>query len=207
MSEKIYLYPKWIRLWHLLNALLIIILIFTGIAMQYANPDKELVIISFANAVKWHNVAAVILIFNYMFYVVGNVVSGNGKYYRIKLRGFSKDLMTQFYFYAGGMFRKEEHPFPVTREVKFNPLQKFSYVMVMYICMPLLVLSGLGLLFPEMVVGKIFGLSGLLLTDLLHVIMGFVLSVFLLIHIYTCTLGKKPGTLFKSMINGYHESH
>jgi thiosulfate reductase cytochrome b subunit len=29
----------------------------------------------------------------------------------------------------------------------------------------------------------------------------------MLIHIYTCTLGDKPTTLFKSMINGYHEEH
>ncbi|MCX6259522.1 MAG: cytochrome b/b6 domain-containing protein, partial [Bacteroidia bacterium] len=34
-----YLYPAWIRLWHLFNALLIIVLIVTGISMQYT--DKQ----------------------------------------------------------------------------------------------------------------------------------------------------------------------
>jgi thiosulfate reductase cytochrome b subunit len=26
----------------------------------------------------------------------------------------------------------------------------------------------------------------------------------MIVHIYTCTLGSKPTSLFKSMINGYH---
>ena len=54
---------------------------------------------------------------------------------------------------------------------------------------------------------NVFGISGLVFYDSLHIIVGFVLSLFLLVHIYTCTLGEKPGTLFKSMINGYHEEH
>jgi thiosulfate reductase cytochrome b subunit len=36
--------------------------------------------------------------------------------------------------------------------------------------------------------------------------MGFLLSVFMVIHIYTCTLGTKPWSLFKGIITGYHES-
>ena len=92
-------------------------------------------------------------------------------------------------------------------EQKFNPLQKPSYVLAMYFCVPLLILSGLGLMFPEMIAYDIFKISGLLFYDVLHIVVGFVLSIFLVIHLYTCTLGDKPGTLFKSMINGYHEEH
>jgi thiosulfate reductase cytochrome b subunit len=36
--------------------------------------------------------------------------------------------------------------------------------------------------------------------------MGFCLSVFMVIHIYTCTLGAKPTSLFWGMISGYHQS-
>jgi thiosulfate reductase cytochrome b subunit len=104
------------------------------------------------------------------------------------------------------MFRGEKHPFPVSLERKFNPLQKFSYVMAMYVAMPLVIISGLGLLFPEATINKIFGVSGLILTDILHITMGFFLSVFLVIHIYTCTLGSKPTSLFRGMITGFHES-
>jgi thiosulfate reductase cytochrome b subunit len=34
--------------------------------------------------------------------------------------------------------------------------------------------------------------------------MGFFLSVFMIIHIYTCTLGAKPTSLFWGIISGYH---
>jgi thiosulfate reductase cytochrome b subunit len=201
-----YLYPIWVRLWHLLNAILIIILIVTGISMQYTDKQDYMLIVGFSRAVKWHNIAAIILTINYILFVMGNIFTENGKYYRLGKKNFIADLLTQFRYYAGGMFRKEKHPFPVTIERKFNPLQKFSYVLAMYVALPLIIISGLGLMFPEVVINRVFGVSGLILTDILHITLGFFISVFLLIHIYTCTLGAKPSSLFRGIITGYHES-
>jgi len=207
MATRIYLYPVWIRLWHLLNAILFLILIFTGISMQFASGERTFSLISFENAVAWHNASAIILTFNYVIFILGNIFTTNSRHYRIKKENLWSDLFTQLKFYAFGMFKKEKHPFPVTYEQKFNPLQKISYVMAMYVGMPVIIITGLGLLFPEILVKQFFGVSGLLVTDILHIAMGFILTVFLVIHIYTCTLGDKPLTLFKSMIYGYHEEH
>jgi len=201
-----YLYPKWIRLWHILNALLFLILIVTGISMQYTGRDNPSYMVGFAKAVKWHNFAAIILLANYIFFILGNTYTKNGRYYKIKKEHFWSDLMKQLRFYSFGMFRGEKHPFPVTMENKFNPLQKFTYVLSMYVGMPLLIISGLGLLFPEITINKLFGVSGLVLTDILHKSMGFLLSIFMIIHIYTCTLGARPGSLFWGMVSGYHPS-
>jgi thiosulfate reductase cytochrome b subunit len=76
----------------------------------------------------------------------------------------------------------------------------------MYVSVPLLIISGIGLLFPEIVLPGFFGISGLILTDILHITMGFFLSIFMIIHIYTCTLGSKPTSLFWGIISGYHRS-
>jgi thiosulfate reductase cytochrome b subunit len=76
----------------------------------------------------------------------------------------------------------------------------------MYIAMPLLIISGIGLLIPNMIITKLFGVSGLVLTDILHVTMAFILSVFFIVHIYTCTLGSKPLSLLGEIISGYHEA-
>lgn len=206
MSGKLYLYPGWIRGWHLLNALLFLILIVTGLSMQYSDKDSNIFIVGFGQAVKWHNVAAIILTINYIIFVTGNALTKNGSYYRISRQNFWKDLLTQMKYYANGMFKGEKHPFPVTAARKFNPLQKFTYVLAMYVAMPFLIISGLGLLFPGITINRFFGVSGLILTDVLHITMGFLLSVFMIIHIYTCTLGSRPTTLFKGMITGYHES-
>jgi thiosulfate reductase cytochrome b subunit len=204
-ASKIYLYPVWIRLWHVINALMFLLLIITGLSLRYSSVDHTL--IRFDVAVALHNVAAIIVTFNYGIFLIGNMVTRNGTYYRHWRRNLVVNLWTQFRFYAVGIFKKEKHPFPVTREQKFNPLQKFAYVIVMYFGMPLLIFSGVALFFPDIMGANVFGISGLVFYDSLHIIVGFVLSLFLLVHIYTCTLGEKPGTLFKSMINGYHEEH
>lgn len=174
--------------------------------MQYTSKEGNILLVGFASSVKWHNIAAVILSFNYLVFFIGNIFTGNGRYYNIERKNFFSDLAKQLRYYSFGMFKGEEHPFPVTMERKFNPLQKLSYVLVMYVGLPLVIISGLGLMFPEITVKRVFGTSGLILTDILHIAVGFFVSVFLVIHIYTCTLGAKPGTLFKSILSGYHDS-
>jgi thiosulfate reductase cytochrome b subunit len=165
-----------------------------------------MLVVGFAGAVKWHNIAAIILTISYILFVTGNLFTGNGKYYRVNRKNFFADLGKQLRYYSWGIFKGEKHPFPVTLERKFNPLQKITYVLAMYVALPLLIISGLGLMFPEVTINQIFGVSGLILTDILHITLGFFISLFLLIHIYTCTLGSKPTSLFRGIITGYHES-
>jgi len=204
MSVRIYLYPFWVRLWHSVNAILFIVLIYSGISMQYAS-DRSSLVIPFERAVKVHNIAAVILAASYGLYVTGNLLTSNGKHYRLRSRGWFRDMKIQLRYYMYGMFRGEKEPFGISAEDKFNPLQRISYFIVIYILMPLLILSGVGLFFPEIITGKVSGLNSLLLTDLVHVISGFLLSVFMIIHIYTCTLGKDPRKTFSSIVTGFHE--
>ncbi len=204
-NHKIYLYPVWIRIWHLINALMFLLLIFTGICLHFCGTGQTL--IPFNIGVGIHNTAAIIITFNYGVFVIGNMITRNGKFYRKWRKNLVTNLWKQFVFYAVGIFRNEKHPFPITEKQKFNPLQKFAYVIAMYFGMPLLILSGLALMFPGLTGYSVFNISSLVFYDVLHIIVGFVLSLFLLVHLYTCTLGDKPGTLFKSMVTGYHEEH
>ena len=199
-----YLYPKWLRIWHVVNAVMFLILIVTGLSMQYTDKENVSYVVGFAIAVKWHNFAALILTINYIIFVTGNILTKNGRYYKISREKFTEDLITQLKYYSWGMFKGEKHPFPVTEKSKFNPLQKVTYVLAMYLAFPVLIITGIGLLFPEIDLKAFFGVSGLILTDILHITMGFFLSIFMVIHIYTCTLGAKPTSLFRGMITGYH---
>lgn len=203
-SERLYLYPVWIRLWHLTNAILCLVLIVTGLSIQFSNPS---VVLQFKVAVAIHNIAGVLLTLSYVVFFLGNLFTVNGKYYIFEVKGFITRLMKQFRYYTIGIFRKETPPFPVTMEQKFNPLQQFSYVILMYVLVPLAILSGIGLLYPQITVNSLLGTSGLNLTDFLHITAGFLITVFLCIHIYFCTIGKTSVSNFKSMIDGYHESH
>ncbi len=203
-TERLYLYPVWIRIWHMTNALLCLILIITGLSIQFSNPGT---VVKFNAAVTVHNLAGIILTISYGIFFLGNLFTPNGAYYVIPVKGFLVRLMKQFRYYTIGLFKKEEAPFPVNEESKFNPLQQVTYVVLMYVFVPFVILSGWGLLYPEITVNSFFGYSGLDLTDLLHITAGFAISIIMCVHIYFCTIGKSPVSNFKSMINGYHESH
>ncbi|MEX0982115.1 MAG: cytochrome b/b6 domain-containing protein [Bacteroidales bacterium] len=201
MAQLSYHYPLSIRLWHGLNAVCILILIATGISMYYVDPGRNL--IEFSRAVKIHNIAGVILSFSYLIFFIANITTGNRKYYKMPLKGLGKRLIRQSRYYAIGMFKGEKKPYPITEERKFNPLQKLFYVIIMYVGVPLVIISGLGLLFPESVVKALFGVSGILVTAVVHAAMGFFISLFLVIHIYVSTIGHTKSANFKSIINGY----
>ena len=200
MTQKVYYYPVWLRIWHMINALMFLFLIITGLSMQYG-----LFKIRFDYAVTIHNVCGIVLTISYMYYFVANFIIGNLKFYRIKFSGLYKNLAIQFRFYTIGIFRNEKAPFPLTTKRKFNPLQKLSYVGVMYIIVPLIIFSGLALLFPQIIYNRVLGVPGIVLTDLVHVMAGFLGSIFMIIHVYFCTIGAKPSANFKSIVSGYHE--
>lgn len=204
-NEKILFYPGWIRIWHIVNAVSCLFLIATGVSMQYSNPENPL--IRFDTSVAMHNSAGIVLTINYLIFLIGNWITPNGRHYRIKKEGFFERLFNQFTYYSYTLFKGAKAPYPVNRERKFNPLQQFSYVLVMYIFIPVLFLTGFAMLFPGVIVNPVFGKHGLFVTDLLHVISGFIISLFLIIHVYFCTIGYTPTSHFKSMITGYHEIH
>ena len=192
-------------MWHLVNALLYLILIITGLTLQYSN--RNIMIIRFDMAVTIHNVAGILLTINYLLIIIGNRFTGNGAHYRINWKTILGKVGMQFRYYTIGLFKGQKPPFPVTAEQKFNPMQKFSYVIVIYFLMPLIFITGWALIFPELIFfEEIFGTSGIHFTDLIHIIVGFTLSMFMFIHIYFCTIGKPFGTNFRAIITGWHYS-
>ena len=206
MTTKIYLYPLVIRLWHVINIVTILLLILTGISLQYSDPSHPF--IRFDLAVQIHNIFGVVLILSYVLFFLGNIFSGNVKHYKITLdeHYFSK-LVKQSIYYSYGIFKGAKPPFPINESNKFNPLQQFSYIVIMYVFVPSLIITGIGLLLPELVPNKIVGYGGIFVTDLMHIIGGFIVTVFLFVHIYFCTIGKNPFKNFKSIFTGWHEDN
>ena len=91
--------------------------------------------------------------------------------------------------------------FPATTQSKFNPLQQVAYVGVMYGLLPLLLLTGLLCLYPQ-VVGDVFRVRYWLLQA--HFALAFISLFFIFGHLYLCTTGRTPHETFKSMVDGYH---
>lgn len=173
--------------------------------MQFTNPENPF--IRFDIAVTMHNISGMILTANYAFFLIGTFITPNGKYYKLTFKGLTARLIKQFTYYTFGIFKHEKPPFPVTKESKFNPLQQFTYVIAMFVLVPIVIITGWALLFPEFTLNIVFGASGLTLTDFVHVIIGFFVSFFMFIHVYFCTIGATFVSNFKSMITGFHETH
>lgn len=203
-SEKLYFYPVWLRIWHGFNALGIIALILTGVSMQ---STKAASAIGFNLIIDVHNVAGILVSLSYFLFFTGNLVTKNGTFYLIKMKGFLNRVIKQARYYSWGMFHGEKPPFPLSEKRKFNPLQKLSYVMVMYFALPLVIISGIALLFPEIIIERIYSVSGVFITAVLHSALGFFISIFLVIHLYVASIGKSPAANFKSIITGWHQAH
>jgi thiosulfate reductase cytochrome b subunit len=201
--DKIYLYPKWIRVWHGINALSIIILIATGISMHYSAKGNP--VLPFDLAVSLHNFFSGIIILSYLYFIVSNMVTKNSRAYKIIGKGLFRQLIIQSKYYLTGYFRGEPKPFPVSKEQKFNPLQRVTYFITMYLLVPLVIISGIGLLFPEQVVEGFTTASGIKLTVVFHSSFGFLISLFLIVHLYIASVGKHPLRNYRSIITGFHE--
>ena len=203
MKDRVYLYPVWIRFWHLLNALMFLVLIFTGFSIEYASSSTQW--IRFDYAVWLHDIAGIILTLNYLIFLFGNLFTENGKHYWLTVEGGFDRLKRQFNYYTFGVFKGAHHPFPVNANRKFNPIQKLTYVIALYMMLPIMIASGLFLYFPG--VFNLLGLTSLMLVDVIHITLSYFLSIFMVIHIYFCTIGHTATSNFKSMISGYHEVH
>jgi len=203
MTERIYLLPLWLRLWHWTNALLIIVLAITGASLHFAGPDMPLVPFSLARAL--HNVAGLALVAAYGFFVIANIVSGNWWQYVPKPGGFRHKVLWQMRFYIWGIFHGEPHPYPPTLENNFNALQQIIYWMVMYLAMPGLIITGLMFLTPQWAPDRAFGFDGLLPIAVAHYLIGLIIICFMLAHIYLGTTGLRVTSLFRMMITGWHK--
>jgi thiosulfate reductase cytochrome b subunit len=202
---KVYLYPWWLRIWHWSNATLFTALLITGTSMHFAEPGGPQV--DFRTARLVHNAAGLLLTLLYIYFVSGNAISRNGSYYKPQGDDIGPGLWRQFRYYVSGIFRGEPHPFPHSESRKFNPLQKLTYAVVMYLVFPAVVASGWLLFFPDKLPARINGFTGIGAVALSHAAVGYLLSLFMVMHMYLGTTGHTPGTLFKGMLTGYCDAH
>lgn len=164
-------------------------------------------IIGFKLIIDLHNIAGILVTLSYFLFFIGNLVTPNGKYYIVKPKGFLKRPIQQAYYYAWGMFHGMKPPYPISEKRKFNPLQKYAYIMVMYLAVPAVIITGFALLFPEIIIDRVYAFSGVFVTAVFHSAMGFFISIFLMIHLYIASIGKSPVENFKSIITGWHQLH
>ncbi|MBG0777291.1 MAG: cytochrome b/b6 domain-containing protein [Desulfovibrionaceae bacterium] len=192
-----YVYPLGVRLLHWLNAVLFLVLVATGLSIRF--PEAALSL-GMGGSVLVHDAAAVLLVANFAAFLLLELATGDIRQYAPRCRGLSERLARQLRYYLWDIFRGGPKPYPITREQRFNPLQQLTYVIVFWIGIPVLALTGA----PLLVSGLAPETSRAWLAAL-HYAAALFYMAFLILHVYLSTTGDKPSSLLRGMITGRHE--
>ncbi len=199
--KRIYLHPLPVRIWHWIHAACITLLVITGVFIRYS----EHLGVSLKTSVKLHNIIGIIVALDFILWFVYYVFTGKIKIYFPTKEEILKQAFRQIKFYSYGIFKGEPNPFHPTPENKFNPLQKTAYLSIMLLLLPLQILTGFLLLYPDEFQEIIDFFGGIRVIDTVHVLLFFFFASFIIAHFYLATLGHTPLAHFKAMITGWEE--
>lgn len=199
MKHKVYIYRSFERFWHWMQAILILLLAFTGFEIH-----GSISFFGYQNAVNYHNLAAYAFIVLIIFAIFWHLATGEWKQYIPS----SRNLIAQLNYYIFGIFRNAPHPTKKTVLSKLNPIQKLVYLALKILVIPAMVISGLLYMFyryPQH--GGIVGLNidSVEAIALFHTAGAFLLIAFLIVHLYLITTGSTVTSNLKAMITGYEE--
>lgn len=196
MKQKVLFYTRFERLWHWLQAFLILSLAVIGFEIHGTYS-----IFGFSTAVEYHNYLGLSLIGLYIFWIFWLMITGQWRQYVPSMKGVYEQTM----YYISGIFKGAPHPTEKTPESKLNPMQKVAYFVLVAILIPLQLVSGALYLFynePEFLGIQLESLQPV---AILHTLVAFLISTFVIAHIYLTTTGHTLTAYIKGMVTGYEE--
>ena len=193
--KKVYIYNKYNRFWHWMQATLIIFLALSGLEVHGTYQ-----LFGYENAVVFHNNAAWSLIVLIIFTVFWDFSIGEWKQY-IPTLSFMKE---QINYYIFGIFKNAPHPVHKTKYTKFNPLQRMTYLGLKMLIIPVMIGSGLlyFFFFSNLNNGTNLSLDWI---AQIHTFGAFILVGFVIIHVYLTTTGHTVTSSVKAMVTGWEE--
>ena len=197
MGKRIYLFTRFERFWHWSQAALIIFMAITGFEIRglYA-------LFGFEYAVELHTTTAWVLIGLWIFAVFWHLTTGEWRQY---IPTFDR-VIAMMVFYSVGIFNNAPHPYHVTRLQKHNPLQRLVYLSLWVFINPTIWISGLLYLFYN--AWPSWGLSAYLNLEVvafIHAAAAFLITAFLVSHVYLISTGHTVFSQIKAMITGWEE--
>jgi thiosulfate reductase cytochrome b subunit len=204
-TDRIYLTPTPVRIWHWLNAAGFVALILTGVQLRF--PEFINLFGGYKSAVRLHNTAGLVVSGSFLLWL---------GYYLLVARSLrqlyvpSRDdiqvgLIRQAKYYFLTFFLGWKSPHHAQPGDKFNPLQKSAYLVIMMVLVPLVILSGLLLFKLDPLQGLVLLLGGVRGVAAVHYLLACGLCAFLTTHVYLATMGASPLAHFKPMWSGWEK--
>jgi thiosulfate reductase cytochrome b subunit len=144
--RKVYMYGFHERMWHWVQALVIIGLICTGLELHF---PEAVHVLGFDFSLKLHTILGFMVLINAILGFLYHIFTNEIKQYFPEPSDFITQAYKQAIYYLNGIFKGEAHPFEKTPGKKLNPLQKITYLVILNILLPLQILSGLLLWISE----------------------------------------------------------
>lgn len=204
-KEMVYLTPLPVRIWHWLNAFGIVTLCVTGIQIRF--PDHVNIFGAYKAAIRLHNTAGMVVSVSYILWLAYYMVFARSliKLYVPTLEDLKTGIFRQAIYYFRTYFSGGPNPHHSSPGNKFNPMQKAAYLMIMLILLPLVIFSGLLLMYVAPLRELLLILGGIKMLVSAHFLLACCFTAFLFVHIYLATLGHTPLAHFKQMWDGWEE--
>ncbi|WP_460273876.1 cytochrome b/b6 domain-containing protein [Celeribacter sp. ULVN23_4] len=195
MSKRfVKVYPRFERLWHWAQALLIFVLMFTGLRVSGVHQ-----LIPFGPAVIFHTLAALALLVIWIFATFWLFTTGTWRQFLPKVEG----MLATARYYAYGIFKGEEPPYQKVMLRKHNPLQAATYFGLKWFVFPAIWVTGIIYLtynFWDSGSDSTFVLE---VVRNIHLLAAYVIFAFVIVHVYLLTTGHGFREHVKPMVTGY----
>ncbi|UWQ15751.1 cytochrome b/b6 domain-containing protein [Aliiroseovarius sp. M344] len=187
-------YPRFERLWHWTQMLMIMVLLFTGFGLNGLHS-----LLPFGPAVMLHTIAALILLAVWIFATFWLFTTGTWRQFVPHLEGLFK--MARFYAY--GVFKGEEPPYRKVFWRKHNPLQALTYFGLKMVVFPAIWGSGLLYLTYNFWAADEGSTFALYVIANVHLLAAYVIAAFVVTHVYLLTVGHGFREHVRPMVTGY----
>lgn len=199
---RLHLYSLYERIWHWLQAFVILLLLLTGLELH---DPVGVPVFGFAVALSIHIAMGVVLLINAAFALLYQLLTRRIRAYLPEPRDFASQALAQATYYLRGIFRGDPHPLERTPERRLNPLQQVTYLAILNVLLPLQLLTGLLLWGMQTWPALGAWAGGLPVLAPIHTLAAWLFGAFLLMHIYLTTTGSTPLANIKAMITGYED--
>ena len=191
---KVYLYTRYERFWHWLQAAIIIFLMITGFEIH-----GTYTLMGYETAVKTHNFVGLSWLVLFAFFVFWLIHHRGGG-----VNTFPQPKNSLMWRYTMHPEFSGANPIRLKNQsgAKHNPLQRLTYLALSALMLPVQMVSGMLYYTWNLWGGVAWSLAPV---ALIHTLLAFLLLSFLVIHVYMTTTGHSMFSHITGMITGWEE--
>lgn len=176
MKIRKYLGPGRLFLWHSIHALSFILLAVTGFGMYFSDLGDYLM--DFEARHELHQYTGITTTVAYLLLFIP---------YHIEVNHHRVHYWWRLALHRLGLFENLH----LESKLQFKPVTVTKYIIVMFMIFPLLICTGMFMIFPDYLMGNAFSLDLYHIILYLHIACASLILLFFVIHLYVVLVDKK----------------